>query len=146
MKTPFSILLIMLLLLSSSISSSEIFLMQQEEILGIWRGYIETSVPNHPGTYTKNKVTVTIKDKEPPLYNNRDTLEIWIQEKMTSNTLVITHQGYLTNLKEQYEATLQYDFFRIHIGDTTKYPIYLTQTASDSIKVQFSTYEFYVRN
>ena len=138
--------LFLIAILNCDITSSEIFVMQKEDILGIWHGEVEVVASKADDTYTKSAITVTIKDRDTTRYSLQDTFDIWIQEKMTSNTWVITHQGYLTNLKEEYEATLQYDFYREHIGSTSKYPIFFTQTASDSIKVQFSTYEFKVRN
>jgi hypothetical protein len=144
MNTRLPILILLLSLISCDISSSEIFLLEQESILGIWTGEVETPVPNHPGTFTKNDVTITIKDKESPLYNYGDTLEIWIQEEMTSNTMVVTHQGYLTGLEEQYEPTLKYKFIKKHVGTTSNYPIDITQIHNDSIKVRFSTYEYRV--
>ena len=142
-----SILIMSLILIASlkyDITSSEIFVMQKEDILGIWHGQVEVPVLYQTGTYTKRAVTVTIKDRNSARYSLQDTFNIWIQEEIAPNTPVITHQGYLINLKEEYEATLQYEFFKEHVGNTSKYDFYATQTASDSIKVQFSTYEFRV--
>jgi hypothetical protein len=133
-------------ILNCDISSSDIFILEQEQILGIWHGEVEVPAVNNPGYYSKRNVTITIKDRDTTKYSLQDTFNIWIQEEMTPSTMIVTHQGYLVDIEEQYEATLQLTFMKEDVGSTTKYPIYFTQTANDSIKVQFSTYEFFVRN
>jgi len=141
----FMLIFLFVLLCSCDITSGgDIFVMQKEDILGTWYGSTKVESQIQPGYYTDRPVTINIQDRDTSTYSLQDTFNITIQENISNDQVAITHFGYITDLKEEYEATLEFTFHKVEMGGTGEYVIYFTQLTDDSLKIQFSTYEFRV--
>ena len=136
---------LILLLCSCDITSSDVFVMQKEDILGTWYGSTKVESQVQPGYYTDRPVTVVIQDRDSTMYSLQDTFNITIQENISQDQTAITHFGYITKLVDEYEPTLEYSFTKQVLGGTSEIQIYFTQLSEDSLRIQFSTYEYKVR-
>lgn len=138
---------ILMLLISCNISSSDdIFVMQKEDIIGTWYGSTKVESQLQPGYYTDRPVTILIQDQDSASrYSRMDTILIWVSEKIDPNTTAITHTGYITDLREEYEPTLVYTYTSTGLGSKTSYTIKFTQMSEDSMRIQFGTWDYKVR-
>lgn len=140
-------ILFLILLLNCDIASSgDIFILEVEHLEGAWYGATKVESQIQPGYYTNRPVTISIKDRDSTMYSLKDTFNISIQEQISKDQVAITHFGYITGIEEEYEEYLTGTLHKTVLTGTSNYTITFTKLSDDSLRIQFSTYDFKVRN
>lgn len=135
--------LILISLMTLLINCGDVYILQVEDLEGIWHGSTKVESQIDPGAYKYPSVTISIQDRDTSIYSTMDTFNIEIQDDSTGT---LTHFGYITDLEEEYGSTLHGNFHKIKLGGTSDIAISFTQISEDSLQIEFSEYEFKVRD